>query len=184
MSENNKKRRINEVSEDFDQNSFLDLLDEYPFLYRSLQAVHWMKSHPFKIQTGQTNVEYSKQVYDYFIYVLNRFFSGCGLETEEEEISDTRIGSFIKTPLRESEFDFNFCLLCTYLTNMFEYECFQNNIHWSSLKCTGEGNLIYLCVELIDPSDDDYDKDYDMFPHYNSLLIREQIEADENYNTL
>ena len=75
-----KKRRIHNVS-DIDDVQFVDELEELPYLYRSVQAINWIKKNPFMFTNRDT-------IYtDFKVYIENimiKFFSGIGFGYDPE----------------------------------------------------------------------------------------------------
>lgn len=163
------KRRRNEVEPEFNANEFLDLLDEYPFIYRSLQAIQWMKSHPFQVQTGQSLSYYHREAFNYFTTVLNRFFSGCNFTyvPEQQTITDENIELMILTPVNETDFDFHFCLFNTYIAKMMKHEFYTKGVYWKNVLCCGDCNYIHFWIKLTTKDDG-----YDEYEYYHTTLNR------------
>lgn len=71
---NNKKRRLNDVSE-IDDSQFLDQLDQLPYLYRSIQAINWINLNPLKINK---TIDLPDQIEIYLKNIFEKFFSNIG----------------------------------------------------------------------------------------------------------
>lgn len=81
----NKKRRINDVSGVSDT-QFVDELEQLPYLYRSIQAINWIKTNPFVVK-DMSNIRLEFKSYIETIFI--KFFSGIGFGYYVSDTSDT-----------------------------------------------------------------------------------------------
>ena len=72
--EQNKKRRMNNVSDVSDE-KFVDELEQMPYLYRSIQAINFMNKNPFVIENF---CNLFNEIEQYLLFIIHKFFSGVG----------------------------------------------------------------------------------------------------------
>lgn len=177
-----KKRRINEVNNEivkFDTDVLLDNLNEFPFIYRSIQAVSFMKSNPLVLPMNLSKKEYLILTRNYIFEITKMFFGGCGLSynLNDQSLSDERMEIFIETPVNETMIDINFSLFMSFLefTLKSSYSSKIDNLR--SIGCRGEGNLIWIEIDL--SSDDSY---FNAISYFRRNLMYKYLKPDGNIN--
>lgn len=167
---NFKKQRINEI--DLNDSIVLGTINEYPYIYRSIQAIAYMKKYPLVLRPGLTNFEYIKHVQNYIWSILNMFFSGCNLSyaIEEQSLDDKIMNIMIETPVNELEMEKNFGLFLSFIRGNIWNAFYKIKCHWYSGRFNCEGNYLYINVKMKTDDTNDYcDDEYKYYEMYIGL---------------
>lgn len=70
---------------DFKQNDDLENLKEFTFIYRSIQAVSFIKSNPLVLPLNSSKTDHLILTRGYIFNILKMFFSGCCLSYNSDE---------------------------------------------------------------------------------------------------
>lgn len=157
------KRRRNEI-EPIDAEDFLNKLDNYPYLFRSIQAGEYMIANPIEFKPDMIEwkrIEIFSQCERYLSRIIRKFFTGCGLYYYEHSGSfagDKGMAIIILSPLYESQFNVNFSIFISQCQNIL-MEFFKNFPFHVHVKCKSVGSAFRLGVSYI--PDDDYEIRFD-----------------------
>lgn len=117
----NKRLRNNDLGY-ATNDSILNMLDQKPFLYRSLQAVHYIESNPpMFIKTSGVTLPHDifQYIHNYIIDIFKKFFSGCGISYHKDNIfiNDEELIMYFFPPLSENDTESNFSILMSVLND-------------------------------------------------------------------
>lgn len=129
----------------------MDMLEQNPFLYRSMQGIVYLKSNPllmmekYKLYTSQ---QMFQLIYDYVMYIFNTIFKDLGMYYLKEEmcVDDESMNFSLFAPLTESEFGSNFSSFMSHLDEIIRNFVKDSNLHVVLISCDGQGLRFYLNI--------------------------------------
>lgn len=156
----NKRRRSNEIEDnngEFNQDKFLDEINKYPFLYRSLQAGEYVQNNPLEL-LGDNHEVYINEVEAYVKMIIYKFYSGSGIWIQDGNFSD--IGkSYLRddglclyinfaVPIIASSFNLNFSFFIFHLERTITDAFNKKNIKFIKFAIGGEGEVFDFSLHI------------------------------------
>jgi hypothetical protein len=153
----NKKRRLHDISDQsgirLDSNEILNFLDDYPYLYRSIQASNFMKHNPIVYNPNMKIIDDNfiplfSFIIEYIEFIFKKFFSNSGIYINNEEyinIDNEELSIYFNSLLLDEDMEFNFSIFNKQLK--LSINTFISNFNISNFKISidCEGN----CIEII-----------------------------------
>lgn len=172
----NKMKRKHQNNDDL--YLILNRIDTYGYINMALHTMFYMKNNPFILQPGLSKRNYLIICSDYIFNMFKSFYSNCGLsyDPKEQKIDEERLEIFIETPVNSFEFNFYFLQLLSVLELNLTNAFYLIRHNWSSISCRGEGNLIWIQINLTIDNEYNYGKLLD----YERELIHKYENPDSN----
>lgn len=167
----NKCKRTNEVT-DMDDSSIIDSLNENPLLYRSIQAIAYIKNN-LPIITQENCLS---ETNDYYTKIIKMFFSGCKFYYEEDnyELTNTRLNICIFSNYQNRDFRIGMLSFIEFFETILLKQYVKENISFSELSITNQDNGFILEISLCN-----YNSQYDQLLNYYYEFNNEN-DSDEN----
>lgn len=142
----NKRRRYDENQSN--DSSVSNILNEYPYIHRGIQASDWMKHNPLILQHGLLKNEIFNLCSTYIFDLFKRFYSGCGLSynPREQEVFEERIEILIETPINENFIEMHFSIFLSFLQANLMNAFYISKYDWNSISCRTEGTFIWVSI--------------------------------------
>lgn len=134
----NKRSRTEEI----------DIIEEFPFLKKSLDACRWIQLNPIPFRIFETSIEVFQYLNEYIRFVFKSFFANCNMffiDTEEYFIVDEKgLDITIRTPVERYTVDYHFGFLMKSLEDsILTYLGLLNDPRYS-VTIFSEGTLITI----------------------------------------
>lgn len=146
----NKRRRINDVETEninFNSEEILNNLDTYPFLYRAIQSISYIKKNPLMLSS---NSNITEEIKNYIMEVTRLYYGGLGLSynPNETKINENTLEIYIDTPFTNEDASLNLYFFLELMKKEVKDSFFRNNLIFKKITFVVDGNMLWFNVTL------------------------------------
>lgn len=173
----NKHKRTNEVT-DMDDSFIMDTLNKIPLLYRSIQAITYIKNN-LPIITKENCLS---ETNDYYRKIIKMFFSGCNMWYLEEEcnLTNNKLNIYILSNYSENKLLLQMSLFIDFFEKTIIKCYIDSNISFFWFSLMIQESCISFEISLCE-----YDHHYNqLLRYYEIYKSEEEQEKQENDNTI
>lgn len=129
--------------------------EKFLILKRTMQMMEWVEERSFNIDPGLPVKDVTKLVYETIQFIINNFFTGCGLSynPEDQELKDDSFYITIVTPFNTHYVNVNFSPLLNYIKYIICIALHRSGYKWRNFMSTSEVDILIFEFIMMDQSD-------------------------------